>query len=83
MLSRILIGLVLVAIGFLFVWKTRKIIETFGTSDWAETKIGGGGTSLLYKGIGLLVIFIGFMWATDLWNAFLEATLGPIFGPRG
>lgn len=58
-------------------------IEFFGTNAWAETKLGGGGTSLLYKAIGILVIFAGFMWATNLWNAFLEATLGSVFGPRG
>ena len=80
MLSRILIGLVLVAVGFLIVWKTRSFIEAFGTSAWAETKLGGGGTSLMYKGIGILVIFIGFMWATNLWSKFLNATLGSIFG---
>lgn len=83
MFTRILIGLVLVILGFIIVWKTRKFIEFFGTSAWAETKLGGGGTSLLYKGIGIVLIFIGFMWATNLWSAFLEATLGSFFGPRG
>jgi hypothetical protein len=77
--TRILIGLVLVAIGFVIVWKTRKFIDFFGTSAWADAKLGGGGTSLLYKTIGIIVIFIGFMWATNLWNAFLEATLGGLF----
>ncbi len=76
---RILIGLVLVAIGFFFVWKTRKFMETFGRIEWADAKLGGGGTNLMYKFIGLILIFVGFMVATNLWNAFLEATLGSIF----
>lgn len=78
----ILIGLALVVIGFVFVWKTRKFIEFFGTIAWADAKLGGGGTSLTYKTIGIVLIFIGFMWATNLWNAFLNATLGGLF-PKG
>ena len=75
----ILIGVVVAAIGFVFVWKTRKFIETFGSIDWADQKLGGGGTMLIYKSIGILLIFVGFMVATGLWGAFLEATLGGIF----
>lgn len=79
----IIIGILLVAAGFLIVWKTRKLIEVFGYNTWAETKLGGGGTMLLYKSIGIIIVFIGFMWATNLWNAFLNATLGSLFGVRG
>ena len=79
LIIRILIGLALAAIGFTFVWKTRKYLETFGRIEWADAKLGGGGTSLMYKFIGLVLIFVGFMVATNLWNAFLEATLGSIF----
>ena len=81
MLLRIFIGLILVIAGFLIVWKTRKILEFVGTSTWAETKIGPGGTNLMYKFIGICIIFMGFMWATDLWGAFLEATLGSLLFP--
>ena len=77
---RILIGLVLVAAGIFMVIKTRMLMGFFGTIDWAEQKLGGGGSNLLYKLIGILVCFIGFMVATNLWNAFLQATLGSLFG---
>jgi hypothetical protein len=76
MITRILIGLALVAVGFILVWKTRRFIETFGSIPWADQKLGGGGTSLMYKFIGIVIILLGFLWATNLWNAFLEATLG-------
>ncbi len=79
MITRILIGLALVAAGFIIVWKTRRFIETFGGIPWADAKLGGGGTSLMYKFIGIVLILLGFLWATNLWNAFLEATLGSIF----
>jgi hypothetical protein len=78
MITRILVGLLLVAIGFVFVWKTSKFIETFGSIDWADQKLGGGGTYLVYKTLGIIIIFVGFLWATNLWQAFLEATLGSI-----
>jgi len=83
MLTRILIGIVLVAIGFVIVWKTRKFIETFGSIAWADAKLGGGGTSIMYKTIGIVLIFVGFMYATNLWTAFLEATLGAALFPKG
>lgn len=76
MISRILIGLVLVAVGFIIVWKTRKFIESFGSIAWADQHLGGGGTAIMYKGIGIVFILVGFLWATNLWNAFLSATLG-------
>lgn len=83
MFGRILIGLVMVSVGFLVVWKTRNIEDMFGSIDWAEAKLGGGGTNMMYKFIGVVVIFVGFMVMTNLWNAFLEATLGSLFGGVG
>ncbi len=80
MLTRILGGLLCVAIGFLIVWKTRKIIDNFGTIDWAQEHLGGGGSSLMYKCIGIVIILIGFLWITNLGQAFLEATLGQLSG---
>ncbi|MBI5654960.1 hypothetical protein HZC53_04915 [Candidatus Uhrbacteria bacterium] len=82
MFTRILIGLILVAVGFVIVWKTRKFIETFGPIAWADAKLGGGGTSLMYKTIGIILIFVGFMYATNLWTAFLEATIGAALFPK-
>lgn len=82
MITRILIGIILAAIGFIFVWKTRKFMEFFGSIPWADAKLGGGGTQIVYKTLGILMILIGFLWATNLWEAFLNATLGSLFGPR-
>lgn len=76
MLGRILIGVILVAVGFIIVWKTRKFIETFGSIAWADQHLGGGGTGIMYKTIGIVFILVGFLWATNLWTAFLGATLG-------
>jgi hypothetical protein len=78
---RILIGLLIAGVGTYFVLRTQTILGFFGPVAWAEAKLGGGGTRLFYKLIGLVLIFTGFMVATNLWGAFLEATLGSLF-PR-
>jgi hypothetical protein len=75
---RILIGLVIAAAGGFFVVRTRTVSNFFGPIDWAERKLGGGGTYLMYKVIGLIFCFIGIIVATDLWDAFLKATLGSL-----
>ena len=72
---RILIGLAIATGGAFFVIKTRTIYDMVGPINWAEQKLGGGGSILMYKIIGLIFCFVGFMVATDLWNVFLQATI--------
>lgn len=75
---RIILGLGIASIGAFLVIRTRVILDFFGPIDWAQQKLGGGGSNLLYKIIGIAISFIGFMVATDLWDAFLAATLGSL-----
>ncbi|MFA5935929.1 MAG: hypothetical protein WC787_03690 [Patescibacteria group bacterium] len=77
---RILIGIAIVALGAFMVIRTRKLLEFFGPVAWADAHLGGGGSNLFYKFLGIFLCFIGFMVATNLWTAFLEATLGSLFG---
>ncbi len=79
---RILIGFLIAAAGGFIVIRTRKVADFFGPIEWAERKLGGGGTYLMYKVIGLIFCFIGIIVATDLWDAFLQATLGSLI-PSG
>lgn len=74
---RILIGLVVAAVGAFMVIRTTDVLGFFGTVDWAERKLGS--SRLFYKLLGIIVCFVGFMVATNLWNAFLEATIGSLF----
>lgn len=78
---RILIGLALTALGSFLVIRTRGFLQFFGPIDWAERKLGGGGSVLLYKTLGLLLAFIGIIVTTNLWDWFLQATLGSLL-PR-
>ncbi|MCW1892136.1 MAG: hypothetical protein KIH65_002735 [Candidatus Uhrbacteria bacterium] len=79
---RILIGLAITAGGGFIVARTHAVADMFGPIEWAERKLGGGGTYLMYKVIGLIFCFIGIIVATDLWDAFLQATLGSLI-PAG
>lgn len=74
---QILIGVVIVAAGGFFVVKTEMVLGFFGSFDWAERHLGG--SRLFYKLLGILLIVIGLIVATDMWDAFLNATLGSIF----
>jgi hypothetical protein len=76
---RILIGVIVLAIGAVMVIRTRYFLDFFGSIEWADTHLGGGGSNLLYKVIGIVFCFIGIIVATNLWDAFLNATLGSIF----
>lgn len=76
MFLRILIGMLLVGLGAVMVIKTNGFYDFFGSMNWADKYLGGGGSRLMYKLIGLMLCFIGFMVATNLWNSFLQATLG-------
>ena len=80
---RILIGLIMAVAGFMMVWKTAAIVSFTGQSDWAQKWLGTeGGTYLLYKIIGIILILLGFVAITNMHNAFLEATVGRILMPQ-
>lgn len=77
---RYFIGIVMSVVGLLLILKTEWFIQNFGTSAWAEEHLGyNGGTRLMYKVIGLILIFFGFMAITNLLNDFLLGTVGKIF----
>jgi hypothetical protein len=78
---RILIGLLILGGGAFMVIRTSFFLNFFGHMEWAERKLGGGGSHLLYKVLGIVLCIVGIMVATNLWDAFLQATLGSVI-PR-
>jgi hypothetical protein len=76
---RILIGLAIAAGGAFITIRTRKILDFIGPIGWVEQKLGFGSSILVYKLIGIAFSLIGFIVATDMWDAFLQATLGGLF----
>lgn len=75
-----LFGVAAILAGVGLILKTEWIIQNFGQSAWAEEHFGySGGTRLMYKTIGIIIIFFGFLLVTNLLQGFLMATLGKIF----
>ena len=73
------IGILMVLAGVVLILKTQWFIENFGTNAWAEEKLGtSGGTRLMYKLIGIIFIFFGFLAITNMWQGFLLGTIGKV-----
>ena len=79
MIARILIGLLVAAIGWLMVWKTQWFLNMIGYIAWAEQHLGSGGTRLFYKLLGTLIIIIGFIVVTNLWDVLVGGFIRSIF----
>lgn len=75
----ILIGLGIVVIGILIMVFRHWITNTFGFIAWAEGRISGG-TYALWSYIGIAVIVIGLLTATNLIQGIILSTVGGLFG---
>jgi len=79
MFGRIILGLVGIAIGTLMVMKTESLVSSFGPIYFFDKYLGSeGGTRLGYKLIGLFIIFISMLIATNMIDGFLMWILGPL-----
>lgn len=73
------IGILIVVVGILMILKTEWFLENFGTIEWAEANLGtSGGSRLMYKLLGLVGIFIGFLLITNMFSGFLMGTVGKL-----
>jgi len=71
------LGIILIGLGFLIVWKADWIMNNFGRIPWAEEHLGmDGGTRLLWKLIGLLVIIGSFMYMTGMLGGIIRFIFG-------
>lgn len=74
---KILLGILITALGVTLVIKTEWFLQNFGRIDWAEQKLGlNGGSRLMYKLIGIAVIFFGFLLITGMFGGFMSGTVG-------
>jgi len=78
MLVRILIGVVVIVVGFFIVWKPRFFFDFLGHQMWAEKLLGVHEDEAAFKIIGIIVIFIGALIATDLIYSLLGWLLSPV-----
>lgn len=80
MITRILIGLFVVGIGVLMLYKTEWVLAAVGRVEWAEKNLGAGGSRLFWKLFGVIVCLIGFVVMTNLWTEFAGGAVGFLFG---
>jgi hypothetical protein len=81
MITRIIIGVIILAVGALMVIKTEGFLKTFGRIPWAEAKLGGG-SRMFYNLLGILGILIGFLVITNMWQAPIIWVFGSLFGQK-
>jgi hypothetical protein len=83
LIARIIGGIAAAALGLHLVVKTEWYLENFGAIDWAEQKFAtSGGSRFFYKLIGIGIIMIGFLAATNMLGSFLLGTVGRLFVPQ-
>ena len=76
---RVLIGIIATIAGGIIVWKSNWIVNNFGRVPWAEKWLGTeGGSRLFWKLIGLLIIFVGWLYMIGA----TERIILWIFAPR-
>ena len=80
MIKEILVGIIGTAVGVVIVWKSYPLKNITGQIDWAEAKLGPGGTISLFRLIGVLVILLSLMYMTGLLQTILLSTVGGLFG---
>lgn len=59
---QILVGLIGIPLGILILVYKERIVFTFGKMDWAEQRLGAGGTYNIWVLIGLGVIIGSFLY---------------------
>lgn len=76
---RIILGLIIFAIGVFLIIKTEAVLKGFGRIYFFEKNFGTeGGSRLGYKMIGIIFIFIGILIITGMINDFMEWFLSPL-----
>ncbi|OGF25600.1 hypothetical protein A2303_00885 [Candidatus Falkowbacteria bacterium RIFOXYB2_FULL_47_14] len=75
----IILGMVMIAVGALLVAKSEWMLNNFGRMEWFELHMGGGGSRMGYKLIGLAIIFLGILFFTNMIGGFLTWVLSPLF----
>jgi hypothetical protein len=72
MIGRIILGLIIVAVGAVITIKSEWIYQNFGGIPTADKYLGTeGGSRLAYKLIGIVASIVGFLIMTNLIEAVL------------
>jgi len=70
-LVKIIIFIVFFALGIFFMVRTENIVRTIGHNSLAEKYLGPGGSYLMWRIIGTIVILMGFLFLVGRLDRFL------------
>lgn len=76
---RIILGLGICVVGFFMAYKTNWWLDILGPVDWAERTFVSGGSRTFYKLLGILVILIGFIVLTNLYDTLVGGFVRMVF----
>ena len=80
LIVRIIVFVIGTALGLSMLMKTAWYLSMTGHIPWAEKYLGlEGGTRLFLKLLGLVIIFISWIYAFNWMNNLLEFFLGGLF----
>lgn len=71
-------GLILFLLGPFMVLKVDVFHRMIGRIDWAEEKLGQGGTRAFIQILGIVCIFLGLIMIFGFFNGILEFIFGPL-----
>jgi hypothetical protein len=74
--TRIIVGGIVVIVGFGMIIKTNLVLEMLGTVSWAEQNFGPGGSKFFWKLVGFAVCLIGLMIMVNLGESLFMGTIG-------
>lgn len=75
----IIFGIIIFALGLVFIIFTEWLVRNFGRIDWAEAHLGvEGGTRIFYKILGLICLFLGLLMIFGLFGGIVLWIFGPL-----
>lgn len=61
--NRLLMFFISFALGLIIIRYNKYVVDMAGKSQWAEEKLGSGGTYTAWKLFGIGIMLFGFLWA--------------------
>lgn len=66
MYEQIFYGILGIMAGFVFLLKAHKFVDFSGRINWAENFFGGAGTYTFIRILGIVIIFVSFLYMVGL-----------------
>jgi len=62
MFLKIILFIISILVGLYFLVKSEYIVRVIGHNAWVDSYLGRGGSYLMWKVIGIIVIGLGFLY---------------------